>query len=230
VRPHASAVNAPALLKWRYPSTVAEAYLRFNLVPPREAAVSAQPFPVRELVASRRPHRKDAARNYDALLAAAREAFAEHGAEASLEDIARRADVGIGTLYRNFPSRRELFESVYADEVNELVRVAEEVADQEPWEALTSWLTRFTDYMVTKRAVREALDDKSEIFEACRESMYAAGGPLFERAQEAGAARKDMDFGDLLRMVSGITGTVFVDDAQRDRVLAIALDGVRAAR
>ena len=192
--------------------------------------MSAQQFPVRELVASRRPHRKDAARNYDALLAAAREAFAEHGAEASLEDIARRAEVGIGTLYRNFPSRRELFESVYADEVNELVRVAEEVADQEPWEALTSWLTRFTGYMVTKRAVREALDDESEIFEACRESMYAAGGPLFERAQEAGVARKDMDFGDLLRMVSGITGTVFVDDAQRDRVLAIALDGVRAGR
>jgi AcrR family transcriptional regulator len=192
--------------------------------------VSAQPFPVRELVASKRPHRKDAARNYDALLAAAREAFAEHGAEASLEDIARRAGVGIGTLYRNFPSRRELFESVYADEVNELVRVAEEVAGLEPWEALTSWLTRFTGYMVTKRAVREALDDESEIFEACRESMYAAGGPLFERAQEAGVARKDMDFGDLLRLVAGVTGTVFVDDAQRDRVLAIALDGVRAAR
>jgi AcrR family transcriptional regulator len=192
--------------------------------------VSAQSFPVRELVASRRPHRKDAARNYDALLAAAREAFAEHGAEASLEDIARRAGVGIGTLYRNFPSRRELFESVYAEEVNELCRIAEEVADQEPWEALTSWLDRFTGYMVTKRAVREALDDESEIFEACRDSMFAAGGPLFERAQEAGVARKDMDFGDLLRMVSGITGTVFVDDAQRDRVLAVALDGVRAGR
>ncbi|MCX5054269.1 MULTISPECIES: TetR/AcrR family transcriptional regulator [unclassified Streptomyces] len=192
--------------------------------------MSAQPFPVRELVASKRPHRKDAARNYDALLTAAREAFAVHGAEASLEDIARRAGVGIGTLYRNFPSRRELFETVYADEVNELVRVAEEVADLEPWEALTSWLARFTGYMVTKRAVREALDDESEIFDACRESMYAAGGPLFERAQEAGVARKDMDFSDLLRLVAGVTGTVFGDDAQRDRVLAIALDGVRAGR
>ena len=190
--------------------------------------MTAQPFPVREIVASRRPHRKDAARNYDALLGAAREAFAEHGADASLEDIARRAGVGIGTLYRNFPSRRELFETVYADEVNELVRVAEEVAGLEPWEALASWLTRFIGYMVTKRAVREALDDESEIFDACRESMYAAGGPLFERAQEAGVARKDMDFGDLLRLVAGITGTFFVDDAQRDRVLAIALDGVRA--
>ncbi|WSQ13643.1 TetR/AcrR family transcriptional regulator [Streptomyces sp. NBC_01231] len=190
--------------------------------------MTAQPFPVSEIVASRRPHRKDAARNFDALLAAARDAFAEHGAEASLEDIARRAGVGIGTLYRNFPTRRHLFESVYADEVNALCQVAEEVADRGPWEAVTAWLDRFADYMVTKRAVREALNDESEIFAACRESMYAAGGPLFERAQKAGEARTDMDFSDLLRMVAGITGTSFDDDAQRDRVLSVALDGVRA--
>ncbi|MET7453022.1 helix-turn-helix domain-containing protein [Streptomyces sp. NPDC005574] len=190
----------------------------------------AQSFPVSEIVASQRPHRKDAARNYDALLAAAREAFAENGAEASLEDIARRAGVGIGTLYRNFPTRRHLFESVYADEVNALCEVAREVAGLEPWEALTSWLDRFTDYMVTKRAVREALDDESEVFLACRDSMYGAGGPLFERAQKAGVARPDMDFGDLLRMVAGITATTFVDDTQRDRVLSVALDGVRVTR
>ncbi|MFF0014205.1 TetR/AcrR family transcriptional regulator [Streptomyces sp. NPDC005374] len=188
------------------------------------------PFPVSEIVASRRPHRKDAARNYDALLVAAREAFAEHGAEASLEDIARRAGVGIGTLYRNFPTRRHLFESVYADEVNTLVQVALEVADQEPWQALTAWLDQFADYMVTKRAVREALNDESEIFAACRESMYAAGGPLLTRAQEAGEARSDMNFVDLLRMVAGIMATAFDDDAQRDRVLSIALDGVRTSR
>ncbi|MFF7751078.1 TetR/AcrR family transcriptional regulator [Streptomyces sp. NPDC007971] len=192
--------------------------------------MTAPPFPVSDIVASRRPHRKDAARNYDALLTAAREAFAEHGAEASLEDVARRAGVGIATLYRNFPTRRDLFESVYADEVNALCRAAVEVAGREPWEALTTWLNRFTGYMVTKRAVREALDDESDIFLACRESMYAAGGPLLERAQKAGAARTDMDFGDLLRMVAGITATAFEDDAQRDRVLAIALDGVRAGR
>lgn len=192
--------------------------------------MAAQPFPVSEIVASRRPHRRDAARNYDALLAAAREAFAENGAEASLEDIARRAGVGIGTLYRNFPTRRHLFESVYADEVNALCRVAEDVAAQEPWQALTSWLRRFVDYTVTKRAIREALNDESEIFLACRDSMYQAGGPLFERAQVAGEARGDMTFDDLLRMVAGITATNFPDDTQRDRVLAIALDGVRTAR
>ncbi|MEU9242356.1 TetR/AcrR family transcriptional regulator [Streptomyces shenzhenensis] len=188
------------------------------------------PFPVSGIVASRRPHRKDAARNYDALITAAREAFAERGADVSLEDVARRAGVGIGTLYRNFPTRRDLFESVYADEVNALCRASVDLAELEPWQALTSWLDRFTGYMVTKRAVREALNDESEIFQACRDSMYAAGGPLLERAQKAGAVRTDMEIGDLLRMVSGITATAFDDDAQRDRVLGIALDGVRAGR
>ncbi|MEU6218122.1 helix-turn-helix domain-containing protein [Streptomyces sp. NPDC047022] len=192
--------------------------------------MTVQSFPVSEIVASQRPHRKDAARNYDALIAAAREIFSEHGAEASLEDIARRAGVGIGTLYRNFPTRRHLFESVYAGEVNDLCRVAEEAAELEPWEALSSWLRRFVDYTVTKRALREAMDDESEIFLACRESMYLAGGPLFERAQQAGEARTDMRFDDLLRMVAGITATNFLDDAQRDRVLNIALDGVRTSR
>ncbi|MFF1676293.1 TetR/AcrR family transcriptional regulator [Streptomyces sp. NPDC058256] len=192
--------------------------------------MTAQPFPVSEIVAARRPHRKDAARNYDALVAAAREAFAENGAETSLEDIARRAGVGIGTLYRNFPTRRHLFESVYADEVDDLCQVAQDVAVLEPWEALASWLRRFVDYTVTKRAIREALNNESEIFLACRDSMYAAGGPLFERAQKAGEARADMAFDDLLRMVAGITSTTFLDDAQRDRVLAVALDGVRTAR
>ncbi|NUP38762.1 MAG: TetR/AcrR family transcriptional regulator [Streptomyces sp.] len=187
-------------------------------------------LPVDEIVAAQRPYRRDAARNYDALLSAAREEFAESGAEAPLEDIARRAGVGIATLYRNFPTRRHLFESVYADEVAALCRVAEEAAALEPWEALDSWLRRFVGYSVTKRAIREAMDDESDIFQACRESMYRAGGPLFDRARQAGRVRADIDFDDLLRMVAGITATNFLDDAQRDRVLGVALDGVRAVR
>lgn len=188
------------------------------------------PFPVSEIVASRRPHRKDAARNYDALITAAREAFAERGADVSLEDVARRAGVGIGTLYRNFPTRRDLFESVYADEVNALCQAAVELSELDPWQALTSWLDRFTGYMVTKRAVREALNDESEIFSACRDSMYAGGGPLLERAQKTGIVRTDMEIGDLLRMVSGIAATAFEDTTQRDRVMGIALDGIRTMR
>jgi AcrR family transcriptional regulator len=154
----------------------------------------------------RRPQRADARRNFDALLAAARDAFATKGVGASLEDIARQAGVGIGTLYL----------------------AAEEAADLPPWEALTTWLHRFVEYAATKRAIWESLNRETENFKAAREAMYAAGTPLFERAQAAGAARKDVSFDDLLRMVSGLTAAGFVDQDQRDRVLAIALEGVRA--
>ncbi|WP_405010965.1 TetR/AcrR family transcriptional regulator [Kitasatospora sp. NBC_01539] len=184
---------------------------------------------VGEFLAAQRPRRADAARNFDALLAAAREAFAEHGAEASLEDIARRAGVGIGTLYRNFPTRRHLFETVYASEVDDLSVVAAGLAGQPPWDALTAWLRRFVAYALTKRAIREALEgEETDIFLACRQSMYDAGAPLLRHAQEAGEVRPDMSIDDLLRLVSGIASVAFPDDAQRDHVLGIALDGVRA--
>jgi hypothetical protein len=74
------------------------------------------------------------------------------------------------------------------------------------------------------------MDGDSELFVACRDSMYQAGRPLFERAQQAGAARADISFDDLLRMFAGITATNFLDDAQRDRVFTVALDGVRPSR
>jgi len=179
-------------------------------------------------VSVRRPQRADARRNFDALLAAAREVFAQDGTGASLEEIARRAGVGIGTLYRNFPTRRELFEAVYVDEVETLARAAEELTGLDPWEALVAWLHRFVGYATTKRAVYEALNRDSAIFASCREIIHGAGRPLLERAQETGKARADVSFEDVLRLVGGISGAAFVDDAQRDRVLAMALDGVKA--
>ncbi|MDN3359642.1 TetR/AcrR family transcriptional regulator [Actinomadura sp. DC4] len=178
-------------------------------------------------VAVRRPHRADARRNFDALLAAARDAFAENGTEASLEDIARRAGVGIGTLYRNFPTRQDLFEAVYVGEVEALCKQAGEVAGLPPWEAFAVWLRRFVAYAATKRAISEALNRDSEMFRSCRAAMYAAGEPLLTRAQEAGEAREDASFDDVLRMVTGITSAGFIDGEQRERVLSIALDGVR---
>ncbi len=176
----------------------------------------------------RRPQRADARRNFDALLAAAREAFAEHGTAASLEDVARRAGVGIGTLYRNFPTRQDLFDSVYLDEIDELCGAAGQVADLPPWEALAAWLRRFVDYAATKRAIYEALNRDSEMMRSSRTAMYEAGEPLFDRAREAGEVRGDVTFDDVLRMISGITGGGFVDDDQRERVLGMALDGVRS--
>src|SRR5947207_15978579 len=89
-----------------------------------------------------RPKRADARRNYDKVLAAAREAFAEGGESTALEEIARRAGVGIGTLYRHFPNRQALLEALYVDEVEEVCRSAEQLEGGDPWEALNAWLDR----------------------------------------------------------------------------------------
>ncbi|SIN08866.1 TetR/AcrR family transcriptional regulator [Micromonospora cremea] len=178
-------------------------------------------------VFARRPKRADARRNYDALIAAAREAFAEHGAAASLEDVARRAGVGIGTLYRNFPSRRHLFEAVYVEEVRALSRSAEDLAELPPWDALVAWLHRFVAYVATKRALAEQLLHDSEIFRSCRTEIYAAGEPLMSRAQAAGVVRDDIGFDDVVRLISGLTMAQFPSPEQRDRVLGVALDGLR---
>src|SRR5262245_52777392 len=98
-----------------------------------------------------RPKRADARRNYEKILAAAREAFAEGGESTALEEIARRAGVGIGTLYRHFPNRQALVEALYVDEVEEVCRLAvEQPADADPWEALNAWFERFIAYVATK--------------------------------------------------------------------------------
>ncbi|MGC4864354.1 TetR/AcrR family transcriptional regulator [Micromonospora sp. DT53] len=178
-------------------------------------------------VFAQRPKRADARRNYDALIAAAREAFAEHGAAASLEDVARRAGVGIGTLYRNFPTRRHLFEAVYVEEVRELCHSAEGLAELPPWDALVAWLHRFVAYVATKRALAEQLLRDSEIFTSCRTEIFSAGEPLMRRAQAAGVVRDDIGFDDVVRLISGLTMAQFPSPEQRDRVLGVALDGLR---
>ncbi|MGC1214508.1 MAG: helix-turn-helix domain-containing protein [Micromonospora sp.] len=177
-------------------------------------------------VFARRPKRADARRNYEALVAAARDVFGERGTAASLEEIARRAQVGIGTLYRHFPTRRELLEAVYVDEVEALCRSAAELADLPPWDAFVAWINRFVAYVATKRALAEELVD-SEVFRGCRTAIYAAGEPMLRRAQEAGAARPDATFDDVLRLLTGITTAQFTEPGQRERVLGFALDGLR---
>jgi AcrR family transcriptional regulator len=180
-------------------------------------------------VFARRPKRADARRNYDALVAAARESFAENGASASLEEVARRAGVGIGTLYRNFANRQELFEAVYVEEVRALSRSAADLAELPPWDALVAWLHRFVAYVATKRALAEELLRDSEVFRSCRTEIYVAGEPLLRRAQGAGAVRADVSFDDVVRLISGLTMAQFTDPEQRDRVLGFALDGLRPA-
>jgi AcrR family transcriptional regulator len=179
-----------------------------------------------------RPKRADAARNYDKLLAAAREAFTSEGEDASLEGIARRADVGIGTLYRNFPTRQALLETVYLEEVEGICRAAGEFEGLDPWQALTGWLARFADYAATKKALAGELmaymDEGSEMFLQCRHAIKAAGEPLLEAAQRSGDVRPDVRFMDVVRMIGGIATIPNAEPGQVDRIIAVALDGLRA--
>lgn len=175
-----------------------------------------------------RPQRADARRNFDALLIAARDAFAADGVSASLEDIARRAGVGIGTLYRNFPTRDALIEAVYVAEIEKLIESAERVGALPPWEALESWLDRFVDYVGTKRALLDGLNRESAVLQSCRITMYGAGAPVLERAQRAGVARRDITVQDVVRLISGVAAVAYPDEPSRRRVLRLAIDGLRA--
>ncbi|HEV7752653.1 MAG TPA: helix-turn-helix domain-containing protein [Baekduia sp.] len=180
---------------------------------------------------SQRPKRADARRNYEKLLAAAGEVFAENGAAASLEDIARRAGVGIGTLYRHFPTRQDLLEAVYIDEVEEMSRKAGDLGDLEPWDALVTWLRQFVRYAATKRALADemmnTIDAEAPVFVSCRTAITAAGDMLLARAQEAGVVRPDTNFIDIGRMVAGIASIRTTDPGQIERILDVALDGLR---
>lgn len=181
-----------------------------------------------DALTAKKPRRADALRNYDALLAAARAAFAEHGTDASLEDIARRAGVGIGTLYRNFPTRGDLVEAVYVAEIEQLVAAAERRADEDAWSALVHWLDRFVEYVGTKHVLIEGLNKESETFQSCRRAMYEAGEPVLTRAQEAGLAKADVTISDVIRLVAGLAGVAYDDEAQRDRILSLGYEGLRA--
>ena len=180
---------------------------------------------------SKRPKRADALRNYEKLVAAAREAFTEADRSASLEDIARRAGVGIGTLYRNFPTRADLVEAIYVDEVEALARSADTSAELDPWEALTAWLQRFVGYVATKQALADELFAAAErdaaVFAGCRSMLHAAGEPLLRRAQDAGIVRPDVTIDQVVRLVAGIAKIPTDDPADVQRVLALALDGLR---
>jgi len=178
-----------------------------------------------------RPRRADARRNYEKILAVAREAFAEGGESTALEEIARRADIGIGTLYRHFPNRQALLEALYINEVEDVCRSAEQVDGADPWEALDGWFERLIAYLATKRALAHELfnylDQEAPLFQMCQTALYAAGEPLLKRAQEAGAVRPDVEFSDVMHMVAGISKIPAGDPGQSEHILRVALDGLR---
>jgi len=178
-----------------------------------------------------RPKRADARRNYEKVLAAAREAFAAGGESTSLEEIARRAGVGIGTLYRHFPNRQALVEALYIDEVEDVCRSAAELDGAEPWEALEGWFERLIAYIGTKRALAHELlnylEPEAALFQVCRASLFDAGEPLLTRAQEAGVVRPDVTIAEVIQMVIGIAKIPSSDPEQTEHIIRVALDGLR---
>lgn len=179
--------------------------------------------------------RADARRNYDRLLAAARDAFGEHGVDASLDDIAKRAGVGPGTLYRHFPTREALLAETYRSEVEARARQAEELAGTLPAEeALVRWLQlQVRDIKSTHglgSAVKTMLGADSEPLDFCRETLREAVRTLLTPAQEAGIIRSDVEAADVLRLVHGVATAAESAPEQADKLLSIVIDGLRPPR
>ncbi|GAA3515547.1 AcrR family transcriptional regulator [Streptosporangium album] len=182
-----------------------------------------------------RPRRADAQRNYESLLASAKRVFDEQGVDAPLDDVARRAGVGNATMYRHFPTRRELIIAVYADEVTELCARGETLLGEEPpGDALFTWLRTFIAHVATKRELALALADdhggqRSTLFHRWHAAMHASASALLTRAQRAGAVRADLDTSDLLALANGIALTG-ADSDQAERLLLLIRHGTDIGR
>jgi AcrR family transcriptional regulator len=158
---------------------------------------------------SRKP-RIDSLRNREHLLATAKAAFAEIGADVALEEIARRAEVGIGTLYRHFPTRDALLAAVYQREVEQLSASADTLlAQRAPHAALQAWLHLLVDYMATKRvivpALRASIGQGSQAYEASGATIVTAMNRLAQAAIDSGGIRADISLDDLYRMMVGLS-------------------------
>ncbi|HET6167144.1 MAG TPA: TetR/AcrR family transcriptional regulator [Marmoricola sp.] len=178
--------------------------------------------------------RADAARNRARLVEAARALFLSGppDAEVSLEQVAKKAGVGIGTLYRHFPTRLDLLEAVYRDEVDVLRETAEKVVtNHTPVEALELWLQAFVDYAATKKHIFHELVDAigrdSELLTHSRQVMNDSAERLLTAAQESGEIRTDVTAADVLRLVGGCTMMPNFDRAQTLRILTVVMDGLR---
>ena len=161
------------------------------------------------MTAATRPRRSDATANRRVLLDTAAAAFKSGEAEIPLDEIARRAGVGIGTLYRNFPTRDALIEAVYRSEVEALANAAAQLAGSHPpLEALRAWMLLFVDYIATKALIAPALNalvgGPSSLFAASSDQIKGAIGALGGRAIEAGELRPDLDPMDFLRALVGV--------------------------
>ena len=199
--------------------------------------MNAQSATTEQKTLATKPLRADAQRNIERLLDAARARFAKEGPDASLDDIARDAGVGSGTLYRHFPTRVALLEAVYRDEVARLCAEGERLleSDTEPGDALADWLRVYVSFGAMKRGLMgpltAALGQDSDLFASCKQMVRSTGGRLVEQAQKAGTIRDDVEISDVLTLASAIShaGELTGQGSQiSERLLTVAIDGLRA--
>jgi AcrR family transcriptional regulator len=181
-----------------------------------------------------RPLRADARRNRDRLLASAVRAFSQDGPDVTLEAIAKEASVGIGTLYRHFPTREALIEAAYRNELARLCDAAAQLRESLPADAaLRDWMDRFLDYMRTKRGMADALRvviaSGADPFAQSRARMVAAVAELLDAGAAAGAIRDDVQPEDVMASLSGISLAAGAPEQQEqaERLLDLLMDGLR---
>ncbi|MFI0479624.1 TetR/AcrR family transcriptional regulator [Actinomadura sp. 9N215] len=183
---------------------------------------------------ARRPKRADGARNYDAILAAARKAFEDAGAQASLEEIAGQAGVAIGTLYRHFPTRASLVEAATRDGLGDLVAQAERLAGaRDPLDALVEWMQQAVRHFSTFRGLvgilaQSMYDEGTPSHEMCG-AMHESGTTLLRTAQKAGRVRADLSPDELFDLLTGVAWVRETSPADRDhsdRLLRLILEGL----
>ena len=191
-------------------------------------------MPAKRSQPSRRKPRSDARRNRERILEVAKEAFTRSGANASLDDIAKQAGVGPGTLYRHFPARDDLLEAVYRTEVERLAAAEQEFAQtMAPVDALRAWMLLFVDHIATKKIIAPAwnsmVDGHSKVFEASYGQIWDAIRALVKRAIKSGDIRKDLDPIDLLRALLGVANVANSPDWQQSarRLVDILIIGSR---
>jgi AcrR family transcriptional regulator len=184
-----------------------------------------------------RKPRADAQRNRERILEVAKQAFTRSGADTSLDDIAKQAGVGPGTLYRHFPTREELLKAVYRNELENLATAEERFAEtMPPVEALRAWLLLFVDAVAAKQIIAPALNtlvgDHKKVFESSYAQMHEAIRRLVKRGIKSGEIRKDLDPIDLLRALVGVANVASSPDWQQSarRLVDILLSGSQAIK
>jgi AcrR family transcriptional regulator len=174
--------------------------------------------------------RADAERNREKILAAARTAFAGSGAPVSMAEVSRRAGVGMATLYRNFPGRRELLEALYTDEVDAICDAAETLDAATPGAILAAWLHRFSAFFTNKHQIASELlehtDSSNPVFSDSRARVLAAGRPLLVAAQHSHEVRDDLTLEQILDMIIAVA-TIHGDPGYLEPILQTTLDGLR---